>query len=320
MSRILFLTVLVSLSWIAFSRAKYSEEFRQSIAGHYSAQYPEREYKNETYKINDGKAVLVADGFYGEKPTNDAHNGENNPHGELERRTTEAEESMARGTWVGAYWTAAGSILLILALLATLCQNKKLAETNKIMREQHAAERRPWLSIELKISTPFIRADIKTTEGTKDGYGIEIIYTAKNHGNTPAMNVVFHAKPRIIPDGDQTKILPLLKEFSTECRAKNLPGEVIFPDSQREIKFMAAFPKDTIPRTANTEVFTRILYGVVQYSSRGVDTQHQTPFSYMIGETINLSGGVVIIVNDRLDIDWSLKTVGLLPAVCLEAD
>lgn len=244
----------------------------------------------------------------------EAENAEEESSNEIQTRDLEAQESMARAAWA-MFWSAlvqvligAGSIVFIFWTLRetrrTLTEAEKATRASQdaadaarrsivVSRDIADAQARPWVSVECFLSEGFRRY---TTHLGVDGVSLNIHAIAKNHGNSPATNVIFRAEIGIPTDesGD------LMTAFCD--RFRDIPDQTldaIFPGESKEFSHSVFLPVDDILAHVSDKDFKAVcpvVYGLIHYKSHHTTGIRQTRFHYGLSEIRD--GGCFVFTPD----------------------
>ena len=251
---------ILAFSWNAFGQDNNPKD-------------PKGGSERDAQNANARNAASVTAPNNAQHSKSDAADNRENSRYKLEQRQTRAEELMAKWTKKGSVAAIVGIFFLILALVATMVQNYKLGETNRIMREQHEAEQRPWLSVNIFTKERFKNIPVDN----EPGYLWIARCETKNHGSSPALNVAFIAKLEAFNLKDPiTGHIGAARRLGEELKEKGkTPSDAVFPEEKRVFSCPVSISHRAILETASysaTEDIPRVsdvvLYGVITVSLR----------------------------------------------------
>ena len=264
----------------------------------------------------------------------DAEVTKNDSDAEIQRRDVQAQESMAKAAWA-MFWSAVmqvaiGGVSICLIFLTLRETRRTLTEAEKatkasegaanaamksieVTRDIANAQARPWVSINCSISEGFRRY---TTHLGVDGVSLVIRAIAKNHGSSPATNVIFRAEMgiRTRESGD------MMTKFCD--RFRDIPDQTldaIFPGETKEFQHVVFLPISDILTQAADGKFNAIcpeVYGLIHYKSHHTTGIRQTRFHFHLSEIRD--GGTFVF---RADVDdWPKKRIALTGPPSIAAD
>lgn len=253
---------------------------------------------------------------------------------ETQRRDLEAQESMASAAWA-MFWSAVmqvaiGGLSIYLIFLTLRETRRTLAEAEKatkasqdaadaamksidVSRDIADAHARPWVSVDCSITEGFQRG---TTQYGIDGFYLNIRAIAKNHGSSPATNVIFRAETGI----PTAKSGDLMTKFCD--RFRDIPDQTldaIFPGETKEFSHLVFLPIPDIAAYLETVEFKAVspaVYGLIHYKSLHTSGIRQTRFHYGLSE-IRKEG--CFSFTPDLD-DWPRKNIALTGPLGIAAD
>ena len=234
---------------------------------------------------------------------------------ELAARNVVAQEESAHWAMVNVFVASAGLVLSaggLLALLASLRLNRQAVRAAEdaviVARESNAAQSRAWVSIVCVLSGP----NLSRTHQGVEGVYFNVIGTAKNHGNSPATSVSFHAEIALLglTSGSAEE---KMDEYADRIRLRaDHEAEAIFPGATVQVSHMVFLPLADIERSMcgkDFKMIAPVIYGCLNYKSPHVDGVRQTKFVYHV-TSINEDGNAVVIRPDQHD--WLDKPIGLV--------
>ncbi len=134
MSRFLIVSAaIVALALTAIGKS--SEDFPSGIGYNYNSDQPADYNAYKTDEIAKRKADSVTQSEDNFKSKNDAADARDDARYKLEQRQADTEEKMTYWTRFGSVTAGISIVFLILTLGAMVYQNRKLAETNRIMQK-----------------------------------------------------------------------------------------------------------------------------------------------------------------------------------------
>lgn len=161
---------------------------------------------------------------------------------------------------------------------------KAAEEATHAARMNLSEQVRPWISVKCASSNKFTRG--KTHLGV-DGFYLEVQGECRNHGQTPATNVTFHASIALITK-QKSRIEDILNIYSDEIHDNaNEFGDAIFPNNSMMGTHMVFLPlkdiEDEIQDRGMDMIFPAIV-GCVNYTSPYTGGTRQTRFAYYISD------------------------------------
>ncbi|MBL9158655.1 MAG: hypothetical protein JNJ70_14345 [Verrucomicrobiales bacterium] len=231
----------------------------------------------------------------------DSENPKNLATDEIQNRDLEAQESMATAAWA-MFWTSIfqvgiGGLSIFLIFLTLKETQRTLTEAEKATKaSQDAAEAtiksisvskdiadaqsRPWISVDCRITERF---SFGVTHLGVSGFYLNIHATAKNHGHSPATNVIFRAETGFMTadSGD------LVSKFCDKFR--DIPDQTldaIFPGETKSFSHMVFLPaKDICEYLEKMPGLgaSPLVYGLIHYKSLHTVGIRQTRFQYSLG-------------------------------------
>ena len=262
----------------------------------------------------------------------DAEVTKKNSDAEIQRRDLQAQESMASAAWA-MFWSAVmqvaiGGLSIYLIFLTLRETRRTLAEAEKatkasenaanaamksidVSRDIANAQARPWVSVDCSISERF--------ERHVDGVSLVIRCIAKNHGSSPATNVMFRAEMgvRSRESGD------LMAKFCD--RFRDIPDQAtdaIFPGETKEFQHFVFLPTSDIMKSVadfaeeEFKAVSPVVYGLIHYKSHHTAGIRQTRFHYHLTEIRD--GGTFVFTPD-VD-NWPNKRIALFGLPSIAAD
>jgi hypothetical protein len=242
---------------------------------------------------------------------------------ELARRNLAAQEAMvtwAKFSFFGAlasFFLSGGGLIALLLSLRLNRQATKAAESAVVVaRESNAAQSRAWVSLTCNLSAP----KPGRTHAGVDGIYFNVSCTAKNHGNSPATCVSFHAEIALL--GPQIfSMVDRMTEYSDGIRARaDHDAEAIFPGATAQVSHHVFLPNADIAASMmgkDFKMIAPIIYGCLNYKSPHIEGIRQTRFSYNVS-SINENGIVVVLMPDKPD--WLEKPILLVGPGTIVAD
>jgi len=179
---------------------------------------------------------------------------------------------------------------------------------NRISREAMASEQRPWVTLKTQLAASL-------SHGARDGWSIELSYSIKNIGKTPARRVGFLADviPFMMgyqePGGSfhaQTNIANELHDFARRMLNAKAGGGgfslLLFPEDSREGRFVVNKSDAPFAKALESERYTGqfIVLTCVIYQSTLDHNWHETAEAY----SLHLAGANsrIELTDGRLDL------------------
>jgi len=294
----------------------------------------QKEPKRDAKNLTDSAHLAPASGISDPTSPTKEPNAADSRAQELEYRNVVAQETIAAASR-GMYRVSGFQIILSIAgvlfiwkgykaTLGTLDEAKKsttaaqdaaksAGESIDVSRAIADAQARPWISVECRLTEGFHRA---TTHLGIDGFYLNIRAFAKNHGSSPATNVIFRAETGIptAESGD------LMTKFCD--RFRDIPDqtlEAIFPGETKEFSHVVFLPIPDILAYLETVQYKGIcpvVYGLIHYKSHHTSGIRQTRFHYGLSEIRD--GGCFVFPPD-VD-NWPQKNIALTGPPRIAAD
>lgn len=156
----------------------------------------------------------------------------------IEIRNIEAQETVATYT-INAFIINCISLIVsvtgIIFVVKTLTLNKKAIDAAEksihITKSGNILSNRAWLSIESKL----IKVYRSKTHMGVEGVYFEILYTIKNHGNTPASNVNAHFESDMYLG---SPLIQLTDHINNVRKHSTNPGDTVYPGQSIHGRFI----------------------------------------------------------------------------------
>lgn len=242
---------------------------------------------------------------------------------ELALRDLDAQESMAIWAKISTF-VAFLSILLsgggLIALLMSLRLNRQATQAAEnavvVAKQSNTAQSRAWVSVACSLGAP----KVGRTQAGVNGIYFNVCCTAKNHGNSPATGVSFHAEMILLGIDCFSKNEGMIKYCDSIRTRAGYEAEAVFPGATIQVSHMVFLPLDSIESSIRGKDFKSIsptVYGCLNYKSPHIDDIRQTRFAYYV-TSINENGSPVAIMPDKPD--WLEKPILLAGPGTIVAD
>lgn len=169
-------------------------------------------------------------------------------------------------------------------------------------------EIRPWVSLTCGLANGFRSG---TTQFGVEGYYLSLRGVARNHGRSPATNVIFRAELGLMGVGRSYE--DVMNVFCD--RFRQIPdqiAETIFPDASLAVSHELFLPQNDVDRALAAADFKAIfpfVYGCIQYKSEHTEGIRQTRFGYHLCR-VRDDGQPMALMQDGPD--WLEQTIALV--------
>jgi hypothetical protein len=233
---------------------------------------------------------------------------------DLPIRNLAAQEAMvhwAKWSFILAIVSALVGGFGLFALLYSLRLNRLAVaaarDAVEVAREANMAHSRAWVSAECALEPP----KLGTTHAGVKGIYFNVACQARNHGNSPATGVSFHAEIALVGKGTSTPT-EMMNSYCDAIRNRSDgDADAIFPDSVTRLGHMVFLPEQAIADDMASKDFKMIapaVYGCLNYKSPHTNGVRQTRFLYHV-VTVDEAGHVMVLRPDQKD--WLARRIGL---------